>query len=213
LGLDSFRGIVTPSIEFAIHRSNSSCAVQRSFVTALYHGRMKEIRAATGEDAGAIAHVHVASWRTTYAGIVPEGYLASLKEAEREASWREWLTLDVDVFVAELEGEVVGFVSGGAIREPVEKFDAELFAIYLLRDAQRRGIGTALLRRLAGSLKERGFRSMVAWVLEDNASGGFYTRSGAMRVYSKEIEIGGVMLPVVAYGWGDLGVIVGSGSV
>ena len=168
---------------------------------------MMEIRAAAVEDASAIAHVHVASWQTTYAGIVPEAYLASLKVAEREASWREWLTLDVDVFVAELEGEVVGFVSGGAIREPVEKFDAELFAIYLLRDAQSRGIGMALLRRLAVSLKERGFRSMVAWVLEDNASGGFYSRSGGVRVASKEIEIGGVMLPVVAYGWSDVGMI------
>jgi L-amino acid N-acyltransferase YncA len=177
---------------------------------------MMKIRAATGQDVVAIAHVHVASWRTTYAGIVPASYLASLKEEEREASWREWLTLDVDVFVAELEGEVVGFVSGGAIREPVEKFDAELFAIYLLREAQRHGIGTALLRRLAGALKARGFGSMVAWVLEDNASGGFYTRSGGRRVASKEMEVGGVMLPVVAYGWTDLEAIgagVGNGSV
>ncbi|MBB5339180.1 GNAT family N-acetyltransferase [Tunturiibacter gelidoferens] len=168
---------------------------------------MAEIRAAAGKDAGAIAHVHVESWRTTYAGIVPEAYLASLNVAEREASWREWLTLDVDVFVAEVDGDVVGFVGGGAIREPVEEFDAELFAIYLLREAQRRGIGTALLRRLAVSLKARGFRSMVAWVLEDNSSGGFYSRSGAVRVASKEMEVGGVMLLVVAYGWVDLGMI------
>ncbi|NYF89270.1 GNAT family N-acetyltransferase [Tunturiibacter empetritectus] len=177
---------------------------------------MSVIRVATGEDAGPIAHVHVASWQTTYAGIVPEAYLAGLKETEREASWREWLTLDVDVFVAELEGEVVGFVSGGAIREPVEGFDAELFAIYLLREAQRRGIGMAFLRRLSEALKERGFASMVAWVLEDNSSGEFYSRSGGVRVASKEMEVGGVMLPVVAYGWSDLGMIgvdVAHGSV
>jgi L-amino acid N-acyltransferase YncA len=185
-------------------------------VIGRYGERMSLVRAATGRDAGAIAHVHVASWQTTYTGIVPEVYLASLKETEREASWREWLTLDVDVFVAELEGEVVGFVSGGAIREPVEEFVAELYAIYLLRGAQRRGIGMALLRRLAGSLRERGFGSMVAWVLEDNSSGGFYSRSGGVRVVSKEMEVGGVMLPVVAYGWSDLGLIgagVGGGSV
>lgn len=170
-------------------------------------GRIEQIRAATRQDAGAIARVHVESWKTTYAGIVPEAYLASLNEMEREASWQEWLTLDVDVFVAEMDGEVVGFVSGGALREPVEEFDAELFAIYLLQREQGRGIGTALLRRLAGSLKDRGFRSMAVWVLEDNASGRFYTQSGALRVRSKEMEVGGVMLPVVAYGWADLGAI------
>jgi GNAT superfamily N-acetyltransferase len=174
-----------------------------------YGGRMTEIRAATGRDAGAIAHVHVESWRTTYAGIVPEAYLASLSEVERESQWREWLTLDVEVYVAEVEGEIVGFVGGGAIRERVEDFDAELFAIYLLREFQGRGIGTALLRTLALSLKTKGFGSMAVWVLEGNSSGSFYLESGARRIASKEIEIGGVMLPVVAYGWGDLGAISG----
>ena len=170
---------------------------------------MGGIRVATLQDAGAIARVHVESWRTTYAGIVPAEYLASLDVGQREVSWREWLPLDIDVFVAEVDGEVVGFVGGGAIREPGEGFDAELFAIYLLRDAQRRGIGMALLKRLAGSLKARGYRSMMAWVLEDNSSGEFYSRSGGVRVASKEMEVGGVMLPVVAYGWGDLeGIIV-----
>jgi len=177
---------------------------------------MDQIRAATTQDARAIAHVHVESWRTTYAGIVPETYLANLKETEREVSWREWLTMDVDVFIAEIEGEIVGFVSGGAIREPVDGFDAELFAVYLLQGAQRRGVGSALLRRLALSLMARGFKSMVAWVLEDNVSGRFYEQSGAVQVRSKELEVGGVMLPVGAYGWADLGMIgagVGSGSV
>jgi GNAT superfamily N-acetyltransferase len=176
-----------------------------------YGERMSGIRVATVQDAGVIARVHVESWRTTYAGIVPTVYLASLDVGQREASWREWLTFDVDVFVAEVDGEVVGFVGGGAIREPVNGFDAELFAIYLLRDAQRRGIGMALLRRLAGALRERGFGSMLAWVLEDNSSGGFYSRSGAVLVASKDMEVGGVMLPVVAYGWGDLGAIVAGG--
>jgi hypothetical protein len=53
------------------------------------------IRAATEHDAVAISHVHVQSWRTTYAGIVPEEYLATLNEAERVLLWREWLTRDI----------------------------------------------------------------------------------------------------------------------
>jgi GNAT superfamily N-acetyltransferase len=170
---------------------------------------MSLVRVATEQDAGGIAYVHVESWRTTYAGIVPEAYLASLNVAERESQWREWLKLDVEVYVAEVEGEIVGFVGGGAIRESVEDFDAELFAIYLLREFQGRGIGTALVRTLALSLKTKGFRSMAVWVLEGNSSGRFYLVSGARRIASKEIEIGGVMLPVVAYGWGDVGAIFG----
>ena len=83
---------------------------------------MISIRAATGRDAVAIAHVQVQSWRTTHGGIVPEEYLATLNEAERVLGWRDWLTRDIRVFVADLDGEDCGFYrffSGGAIRDPV----------------------------------------------------------------------------------------------
>jgi L-amino acid N-acyltransferase YncA len=165
---------------------------------------MVSVRTAMERDASAISHVHVESWRTTYAGIVPDEYLAGLDESERAVLWREWLTREVQVFVAELDGEIVGFVGGGALREPLQDYDAELFAIYLLKQAQRRGIGTALLKTLAESLNAKGFKSMAAWVLEGNSSSHFYEMSGAVRLLSKEIEVGGAMLPVVAYGWPDL---------
>jgi GNAT superfamily N-acetyltransferase len=169
------------------------------------------VRAAMGTDAAGIARVHVESWRTTYAGIVPEAFLAGLDEAERTLSWREWLTLDVPVFVAELDGEIVGFAGGGAIREPLLDYDAELFAIYLLKQAQGRGIGMALLRALAGSLRDRGLSRMMAWVLASNTSGEFYAKTGASLISSKEMDIGGAMLPVLAYGWPSLAAIA-SGS-
>jgi len=165
---------------------------------------------ATEHDAVGISHVHVDSWRTTYAGIVPEEYLATLNEAERAPLWREWLTRDIQVYIAELDGEIIGFISGGPIREPVQHYDAELFALYLLQQTQGHGIGTALLRELAGTLNSKGFTSMVVWVLEKNPSKNFYTKLGARLVASKEIEIGGVTLSEVAYGWPDLEAITTS---
>jgi GNAT superfamily N-acetyltransferase len=162
------------------------------------------VRAAKKQDASAIARVHVQSWLTTYAGIVPDDYLAALNEAERVTLWRDWLTRDIDVYVAELDGEVVGFVSGGPIREPLLEYDAELFAIYLLDQAQGRGIGTALLRKLADSLRAKGFKGMTVWVLEQNPAKHFYEKSGATIVNDKKIEIGGVLLQEVAFAWPDL---------
>jgi hypothetical protein len=67
------------------------------------------IRSAEIEDAAAIAHVHVQSWLTTYAGIVPAAYLASLNEAKRVGSWQDQLERGVCVHLAELEEVVVGF--------------------------------------------------------------------------------------------------------
>lgn len=176
----------------------------RSRVSKISVDIVISIRAATERDAVAISHVHVQSWRTTYAGIVPEEYLATLNEAERVLLWREWLTRDIPVYIADLGGEIVGFISGGAIREPIETYDAELYAIYLLEHAQRQGIGTALLKELAESLSSKGFTSMIVWVLEKNPSRHFYERSSAQIVTAKDIRIGDVMLSEVSYGWPDL---------
>ena len=165
---------------------------------------MISIRRAKVEDAVAISRVHVEAWRTTYPGIVPDEYLATLKESDREPVWREQLTRAVEIYVANLDGEVVGFIAGGPIREAVQAYDAELYAIYLLQRAQGQGIGTSLLKELTDSLIEKGFRSMVVWVLEENPAKHFYAKSRAQFVTSKHIRIGGALLVEQAYGWPDL---------
>ena len=162
------------------------------------------IRAAVPDDAGAIAHVHVESWRTTYSGIVPEAYLASLDETLRAKLWSEWLGGETLVRVAEINGRVVGFAHGGRNRELVETCDAELYSIYLLKEAQNRGIGASLLQAMAAALAERNFKSMAVWVLEQNRSRGFYERTGARLATSRVIEVGGAKLMEVAYAWADL---------
>jgi GNAT superfamily N-acetyltransferase len=165
---------------------------------------MITIRAATTEDAGAIAHVHVESWRTTYAGIVPDAYLAGLDEMLRTKLWHEWLTRSALVLVAERDGKVVGFAHAGTNREPLEDCDGELYSIYLLRESQRHGAGTALLGAIASALLDRGFRSLAVWVLERNPARSFYEKKGAHLSASKVIEIGGVRLMEVAYVWPEL---------
>ena len=162
------------------------------------------IRAAVEADAAAIAHVHVESWQTTYAGIIPGAYLAGLDEALRARLWSEWLSGGALVFVAEWDGRVVGFAHGGASREPVRECDAELYAIYLLKEAQNRGIGAELLRAMATALLGRNFKSMAVWVLEQNRSRSFYEKTGARLAMSKVIDIGGTKLMEVAYTWADL---------
>jgi ribosomal protein S18 acetylase RimI-like enzyme len=165
---------------------------------------MDSIRAATPEDAIAIAHVHVESWRSTYAGIVPDEYLAGLDETLRVKLWQEWLNSGAVVLVAERKGSVVGFVHAGRNREAVENADAEVYSLYLLREAQGRGIGRRLLSRVAAVLEQQGFTSVALWVLERNRSRAFYERCGGRLAASKVIEIGGARLMEVAYWWPGL---------
>ena len=165
---------------------------------------MVVIRKAEVEDAAGIAQVQVQSWRTTYAGIVPESFLAEMSEAEQTGRWRMLLTDDVVAMAAEREGRIVGFAIGGASRDRVQGCDAELYAIYLLAVEQRLRIGTELLRETARGLSEAGFASMDVWVLQANSAKRFYERMGAQYAAAKEIEIGGVKLMEEGFIWPDL---------
>lgn len=166
------------------------------------------IRPARPEDAPQIARVHVDSWRTTYAGIVPNAFLENLSYERREVWWRHQLSEDRSsiFFVAESPaGEVVGFASGGPkLGEKYPDFEGELYAAYLLAEHQRRGYGSRLLGMVAEKLQEAGYGSMLAWVLRENPSRPFYDAVGGRVLGSQEIEIGGVKLEEVAYGWDDL---------
>jgi ribosomal protein S18 acetylase RimI-like enzyme len=168
------------------------------------------IRKAEPDDAAGIARVHIDSWRSTYQGIVPDSYLDALNEAERAAHWRDLLEHGMLALVAERSGSVLGFATGGKSRDNTAGCDAELYAIYLLEEAQGTKIGRDLLRELARSLSQGGFRSMEVWVLAKNPAKGFYERMGAEYAGSKDIEIGGSTLAEQAYVWPDLSALSGA---
>jgi GNAT superfamily N-acetyltransferase len=165
------------------------------------------IRPATVQDATAMAHVHVESWRTTYKGIVPADFLARLSYAQREQFWRQVLTdpgSRTVVYVAEDEhGQVVGCASGGPERSEDPVYTGELYAIYLLAQYQRQGIGRQLVITLANRLLQDGMTALQLWVLAENPARQFYERLGGRLVYEKTVTIGGVPLLEVAYGWQD----------
>jgi hypothetical protein len=49
------------------------------------------IREITYNDVPAIAQIHVDTWRTTYQGIIPDKYLATLSYQKRESGWLKFL--------------------------------------------------------------------------------------------------------------------------
>jgi len=164
------------------------------------------IRKAGVEDARAIVFIKVESWRTTYGGIVPDAYLAAMDAESQVKGWQESLqSSEVIALVAEDAAGMFGFVCGGKTREEIGGYDAELYAIYLLKDRQRRGAGRQLACTLAEALRGRGFKSMVVWVLEENRPAvAFYKGLGAVQVSQKRIEIGGADLSDVCLGWASV---------
>jgi ribosomal protein S18 acetylase RimI-like enzyme len=163
------------------------------------------IRKATIEDAKAIATVHVESWKTTYQGIVPSSYLAQLSVSEKEQLWKRGLQQQKHyIFVVEEDGNVCGFISGGKNRATQGKeaeYKGEIYAIYLLKEAQGKGYGTKLVKALVDDFQRERIRSMVVWVLADNPSRRFYERLGGEKIAEEVVDIGGKKLTEWCYGW------------
>ena len=172
------------------------------------------IHEASPADSPALGHVHVSSWRTSYRGIVPQETLDNLSVEERERRWQERLTNLSPaecVFVAEDETRrIIGFASGGPTRDGPPLCDGELYAIYLLQEAQRQGIGRQLVEAVARRLRGNGCKSMLVRVLAANPACRFYEALGGSRVAEKQITIGGSPLDSVGYAWSNISELIGN---
>jgi ribosomal protein S18 acetylase RimI-like enzyme len=172
------------------------------------------VRDATPDDAIDIAAVHVASWRTTYAGLLPSELFASrINLAVRVDQWRGRLAdPGHPTIVATAGGVVCGFASRCPMterphgHEPLSGFDAYLSSLYLLQAVQGRGIGRMLLAATARALRADGLRALALHVLATNPSRRFYERLGAAWLRD-EPEITGECWFECAYGWRDLSVL------
>jgi len=91
---------------------------------------------------------------------------------EQESGWRELL-------VAEIDGALVGTVS---IRESAAAGTMHLFALEVAPAWRRRGIGTAIVRRVLAEARQRQLRSVYLEVRVDNPARRMYHRLGFRRV-------------------------------
>jgi ribosomal protein S18 acetylase RimI-like enzyme len=164
------------------------------------------VRPATVDDAQAVARVHVASWRSTYEGLLPGDFLETLSEAGYTERWTRFIGQGSSrVYVVEQNGEVVGFASGGRERAGEIGFSGELYAIYIVDLFQRRGYGRELVRAVVTGLHEMGLEDMIVWVMRDNQPARrFYERLGGVYLRTQPTTIGQAALEEVSYGWRHL---------
>lgn len=154
-------------------------------------------------DKECIAKVHVASWRTTYKGIIPDTFLANLSYEQFTAIWDENLKREDNfiIVVENDEGEIVGFADSYKKESNKEENAIDLTSIYLLETYQGRGLGKLLLKKLFTHYKDQGYTKVFVEVLEDNKTCYFYEYYGAEFVKTVQIKIGGKVLNESIYVW------------
>jgi GNAT superfamily N-acetyltransferase len=172
------------------------------------------IRPAKPDDAEAIERIRTDTWRATYRGLMPDSLLDSLGY---DPTWRRQrmaaIPDDQFALVAEDDGVVVGYCFGGRGRSDTDRYSGEIYAIYVWPAYQRRGTGRALLSQAALELLHRGWRSMLIWVLRENAPArAFYERMGGHFVRDEERVIDGTPMTESGYGWDDISKSFGGSS-
>ncbi|MFE1243226.1 GNAT family N-acetyltransferase [Fictibacillus sp. NPDC058756] len=168
------------------------------------------IRHAEVKDAAQIAEVQVKSWQASYKELVNSNYLAEMSINERTLRWKEWLLQGPSHTVLVLEydpKEICGFISGGRIRSD-HPYDSEIYAFYLLKEVQRKGFGTKLIKKFSHHLVNQGKKSMVVWVLRDNPAKKAYISLGGKKIDEELITIGNQKLSEECYAWRDMSLIL-----
>lgn len=177
------------------------------------------IRQARLQDAKAIGRIEVDTWRTTYAGMLPDRVLLRMSEERQTASWAGFLRhRPGDVFVAlqhdrprpragappSPEPRILGFGNCGPQRETEFGYGGEIYTLYVAPEAQGLGLGRQLLLTLFARLMHCGHRSALVWVVRANPSRFFYERLGGKLVLSRKVPVGGEPIEACGYGWSDL---------
>jgi ribosomal protein S18 acetylase RimI-like enzyme len=146
------------------------------------------VREAVAEDWQAIANLHLQSWRSAYREILSDEYLDGEAADERPRTWRERIGSGVPpfrgTFVAERDGQLVGFVNVELQAEYAGKWGPRVENLHSHPECKGQGIGRRLLMRGAQWVEEKLPGSAIhLYVFEKNAAArAFYRHMGASEV-------------------------------
>ncbi len=159
------------------------------------------IRAALDVDLDAIRVLQIASWRRSYPGLVPEGYLDGQVEHDLAKVWRARPDAPDNVLVASEGDRIVGFLT---LRFPLADHPL-VDNLHVAPLAKRRGIGRSLMVAAARDLGEQGQVGLWLTVLEGNtAARAFYQSLGGQEGPVFDDRMLGQPVRSVRVDWSDL---------
>lgn len=178
---------------------------------------MSLVRPAQPSDGAGIAAVHVAAWRSAYAGLVPDRTLTGLSAPRQEGYYARLIRGGHVVHVAEPAASdeaapaIIGFVTASLVASAALA-DGEIETLYVLDDYREEGLGRALITAAARDLQAAGCRSLMVWVLSQNPSRWFYEHLGGVRAAEGRVRVGGEVLDQTAFLWDPIERLVAPAS-
>lgn len=144
------------------------------------------------------------SWRAAYRGLVPDERLNRLDPVRGADRFRESIARESEfIYVAEDAAGIVGFFAFGPCRdlEPHCTAAGEVYALYLVPQYWRQGIGSMMSRAADRLLASGGYSRVVLWVFEANARARlFYETMGFVADGARAIRDVGAPVNCMRYG-------------
>ena len=146
-----------------------------------------QVRPADAGDARTIAEIHVATWQTAYAGLVPDDYLKGMSIDKKVALWLDAIKFGEPQVVVALDGNaIVGFAGYDRSRDAKTKpTTGEIWSMYVASDYWGEGAGLALWDACREGLLEEGCTEVTLWAfLRNERALRFYDLAGFKREMS-----------------------------
>ena len=137
-----------------------------------------------------LARIKGEVWKTTYRGIYADAALDNY-DVEKNTRILEqiWNTPGIELFLAEVDGKIVGLMTCGNLYKPVEGFDQEVGLLYILKEYQRIGIGRKFLNTAAEIVRRNGYDRFLVSVNSRNLDAiRFYERTGGFEIHGEDTQ-------------------------
>ncbi len=145
------------------------------------------IREAIAEDIPLIRSIAEATWPSAYSHIISQEQLDFMLDwMYSDTSLLEQMNTGDYFFLAEYDGEPIGFASVKNGREGISKLNK----LYVLPTIQKTGAGKALLHKVISYAKEHTSTRLQLQVNRNNTAKGFYEKNGFTVIKEADFPIG-----------------------
>ena len=157
------------------------------------------VRTIRRSDRPHIAAIQAQSWQDSYAGVLPEAYLADRVSEDLERHWRSVpIQADDIVLVAEVE-DIIGFIAVWCRPDPF------IDNLHVKPSQRSKGIGSMLMALAARQMIQQGHKTAYLWVVENNTQAiRLYERLGGICTDRKPKDLFGHAVPNIKIEWPDI---------
>ena len=181
----------------ALQTSNSITGMD---LNCLIHGELR-IRKAREEDIDSIVNIKLVGWKKVYKNILSDEYLDSMDYNDNYKKFKKEITNNKSSklnYVITKDDKVIGYSKFGILKN--EKYDSEIYAIYIDNHNKNKGYGTILLNYIKEYLKSNGCKNMILWCAEKNfPSREFYKKKNGIEGEVIESQIGNDKINEISY--------------